>query len=115
MRNSLAKLSAADEGSREIDLEIERDLWHLRHGARKMPKDLQITIPHYTTDLGAAISLVEADVEYEISTLHGVAFASVGLNLADGPEVGERKDGNVPLAVCIAAMALRYRDANGQG
>lgn len=69
-------------------------------------------IPHYTASIDAALTLLDAGVEYEISTLYGQAHVSVGLNLGEGgPESVTRKDGNVPLAICQASLALRARTA----
>lgn len=60
----------------------------------------------YTRSLDAAITLVPEGMEYELSTLYGVARVEVGLN-TDCPERGERKDGNMPCALCAASLRAR--------
>jgi hypothetical protein len=61
----------------------------------------------YTASIDAALTLVPH--EYEITTLYGVARVTVNMNHGDDgqPFCGERRDGNVPLALCIAAMKMR--------
>lgn len=70
------------------------------------------TASAYTASIDAALTSLEAGLEYEISTLYGLAHVSVGLNLSEGgPESVTRKDGNVPLAICQASIARRARNA----
>ena len=57
--------------------------------------------------LDAALTLVESGSEYSISTLFGLATVEVGLNHTDGPVRERRSDGNVCLALCIAALRAR--------
>lgn len=62
-----------------------------------------VQAPRYTSSIDTALTLVPEGVEWSISTLYGVALVDVGLN-SDYPARGRRQDGNVPLALCIAAL-----------
>lgn len=62
-------------------------------------------VPFYTSSIDAALSLVPEGAEYSITTLYGLAMVEVPLNFTDvDPQSATRKDGNVPLAICIAAL-----------
>lgn len=65
--------------------------------------------PKYTCSLDDALTLVPEGMEWSISTLHGIADVEIGLNssLSDAPWRGRRDDGNVPIAICIAALKAR--------
>ena len=127
----IAKLEAATEGSRELDARVhvaiidpevitdpggyrgERPVVKKRASAIFDDKwdwtDIAelISASRYTTSLDVALTLVEPGSEYSISTLYGLATVKIGLNYADGP-IGERRnDGNVCLALCIAALRAR--------
>ena len=120
----IARLEAATEGSRELDAEIwchlESSWKHEGNGIISRTRDYSdktgrrtggcyesLPCPtRYTTSLDAALTLIGEGVEYTISTLYGVAVADVGLN-RDNPERGTRKDGNVPMALCIVALKAR--------
>ena len=77
---------------------------------RREPYNYIIPSPHYTTGLDAALTLVIKDWEYEISTLYGIARVRLPLNASVEPSEGERKDGNVPLAACLAALRARLAE-----
>jgi hypothetical protein len=66
-------------------------------------------LPEYTSSIDAALTLVPEGAEYSISTLYGVAWIELPLNCGDGesPHFVRRKDGNVPLALCIASLKAR--------
>jgi hypothetical protein len=53
----------------------------------------------------AALVLVPPGVEYEISTLYGVAHVELPLN-HEYPETVRRKDGNVALALALAVLRV---------
>lgn len=62
----------------------------------------------YTAGLDAALTLVPDGMEWSLTTLYGEATAEVGLNNTTGMHsTGRRKDGNVAIALCIAALRAR--------
>lgn len=63
----------------------------------------------YTASIDAALTLLGPNPEYEITTLYGVARVGINLNHGDdgSPFYGERLDGNVPIALCTAALKAR--------
>lgn len=65
--------------------------------------------PKYTSSLDAAMTLVSEGCEISITDLYGVAHTEVGLNHNDGPEIGRREDGDLKLALVIAALKFRAR------
>src|SRR5216684_2962906 len=126
----IAKLEAATEGSRELDGDIAEALglpaiattgiFHVqrrenREGyglvdraewGRDLPTYFSWKAPEFTTSLDAALTLVPEGAEYAISTLYGLALAELPLN-SDNPQKAQRRDGNVPLAICCAALKAR--------
>jgi len=68
----------------------------------------------YTKSIDAALSLIERiagpGVEWDATTLYGIARVSVGLNLSAGDETAEDKGGSVPIALCLAAIKIAQRD-----
>lgn len=71
------------------------EMWLIRNGG-------------HLSSIDAALSLVPPGAEYSITTLYGVAHVEMSLNDADGNyQHGRREDGNVPLALCIAALRAR--------
>ena len=114
MKDIIAKLEVAEERSRELDAAIAElvgsascsgGVWPFIPGSQ-----MDREVFHYTTSLDAALTLVPEGAEYRISTLHGYAHVELPLNAADGPEVGHRDDGNIYLALCIAALKARNGD-----
>lgn len=97
----LAALEAATGPSRELDAEIGALL-------PPPPKDNGAVVwwPYYTASIDAALSLVEKGAEYAISTLYGIAQVEMPLNMEE-PHIVRRDDGNVPLAICAAALKAR--------
>lgn len=65
------------------------------------------SVPCFTSSIDAALTLVPEGSEWSASTLYGIARTEVGLNHDGGPFYGERKDGNVAIALCIAALKAR--------
>lgn len=122
----LSALKNAEGPSRELDAEIDAlwrigpldksqkwlwdnfPTWAARKNGRCMAGGIWWLSAEYTSSIDAALTLIEPEVEFEISTLHCIARVSVGLNLSDtGPFCGERADGNIPIAICIAALKAR--------
>ncbi len=64
-------------------------------------------VPAYLRSLDAALTLVLEGLEWELSTLYGIARAAVGLNCQEGPFHGEALDESAPRALCIAALKAR--------
>lgn len=65
-------------------------------------------LPRYTASIDAALTLVPDGMEWSLTTLYGEATAEVGLNNTTGMHsTGRRKDGNVAIALCIAALRAR--------
>lgn len=60
----------------------------------------------YTSNIDAALKLVPKGMEWSISTLYGQALVDVGLNIDETTQV-HRRDGNISLALCIAALKAR--------
>ena len=118
-------LEAAETGSRELDARIYECLGYrvrrrgqsMRHGRRYWRSWVWLNsdnprrweaMSDYTTSIDAALTLLDEGWEYEITTLYGVAHVELPLNASDiDPQIGRRKDDNVPLALCIAALKAR--------
>lgn len=90
------------------------------HETRDATGGRLVSVPAYTASLDAALGLVERvlpGAEYELTTIYGVARATLPLNCSDTvyPETGERKDGNMPLAICAALLkALIAQEGEGR-
>lgn len=65
--------------------------------------------PRYTKSIDDALQLVPEGMEFEITNIYGPARCTMGLNVNDdaGPWYAERLDGNLTLALCIAALKAR--------
>lgn len=136
MDELIAKLEQASEGSRELDCYV----WQALHGkgqpvvvvgppayeerrffCNPSPEihwigfDLLNVAEPFTTSLDAALMLLEPGIEYEISTLYGIAHVTLPLNggYAYPPLTVRRNDGNVILAFCIAALKAREHQPSG--
>ena len=122
----IQRLEAATGPSRELDAEIERAVQRCDPGAWYDAKedcllwdeerDFGSTVayercgqylPDYTASIDAALTLVPDGMEYEITTLYGIARVAVGLNAEPGPFYAEDPSGNVAIALCIAAIKAR--------
>ncbi|HSM79191.1 MAG TPA: hypothetical protein VLT57_16245 [Bryobacteraceae bacterium] len=73
-----------------------------------------VEIPHYSSSIDAALSLVPEWWEYTLTTIYGSAHAEIPLNdTRVDAQNGEHKGGSMPIAVCISALkaiaALRSR------
>ena len=112
----IERLQEASEGSRELDQKVAlaigwtKKKWCSRNwlppGGKNI--DCRSNIPRYTTSIDAALTLLDEWWEYEITTLYGVAHVELPLNASGiDPQIGRRKDGDVPLALCIAALKAR--------
>ena len=71
------------------------------------PRRTRLPIPAYTASLNAAVTLIGDGVEWDMTTLYGVARASVGLNLNKGPHYGKHYGALVPMTICAAALRAR--------
>jgi hypothetical protein len=128
---AIAAVEAATEGSRELDALVAVAVrWR---GDFAFSPDLGITETHsieygetvvisfggwpqwsrpaptYTTSLDAALTLVPEGAKWEVRTLYGIvmrkAYASVSPNHGEGGRFeGKSEDGNVILALCLAAL-----------
>ena len=96
MSDIIEILESADVGSRELDATIE---W----GSPLEPCDWDHDVPHYTTSIDAALTLVPDGWVYSLINDFG------GLNrvrLFDGLNINIEEDGyTMPLSICIAALA----------
>lgn len=98
----IERLEKATGPNRNIDAAIA--IWALETGmginhANGHPKP-------YTASIDAALTLVPEGAEIELTNLHAIARAAVGLN-CDMPEFGEHAGGSLALALCIAALKAR--------
>lgn len=128
MTDLISRLEAAPTGSRELDAEIWeiidnaayiRCWWDARASTSRSWSDetkdekcraaVRRVSPAYTTSLDAALTLVPEGTEYQINNLYGVAQVELPLN-SNSPILVRREDGNVVLALCIAAMKARQAD-----
>jgi hypothetical protein len=99
MKDLIARLEAATEGSRELDEAVSEFVFmETRITPFRRP---------YTTSLDAALTLVREGDEWSVTNLYGFAQAEVGLNDSDGSHTCRRKDDNVVLALCIACLKAR--------
>lgn len=124
----IATLERADGPSREVDAGIaillapktffgkEVREWYATSGCRWLNCETvdgylhsqAAPVPKFTASIDAALTLVPEGVEWELTTIYGEARAEVGLNNTNGMhETGRRKDGNIPIALCIAALKAR--------
>lgn len=117
MKDILSRLETSEAGSRELDEAIARDLgWvetPLVYGSCfKRPDGTRATwldIPHYTTGIDAAMTLIDDAWHYEIHRaghyekwIYDVTVNAEYEGIADTPA----------LAICIAA--LHARRGNGE-
>jgi hypothetical protein len=128
LQSLIDRLGEATGPDRELDVDIalaigfarERDgnYLHTEDGGYVLERDYYDIegsapeLPRYSASIDSALKLLAAGVEWALSTLYGIAHAEVGLNCSDtGPVSVSRNDGNVPLAICQAAIVLRARAA----
>lgn len=105
----IARLEAATEGSRELDLAIYALC--VPESPEKWVRDRPETYaPHYTTSIDAALSLVPETANchgYDRDPKEVVAFVSRN-HVKDGHWLKEGcHPTSVPLALCIAALRAR--------
>jgi hypothetical protein len=93
MSDIIARLETATEGSRELDAEIGRMFGAPRYTRNAPNIPNQPVWPNYTTSIDAALALVPEGVKWW-SILYEAAQAGDDL-------------GNLPLAICIAALRAR--------
>ena len=122
MKELIAKLEKASEGSRELDCDIPESLgWPVR---RKPPsyknpwcrapewKSIR-TVPHYTTNIDAALQLVPEGFQWEvrhIPTDEGSNYSAQ----ANWQPTGRCYAATPALALCIAALKARMAE-EGRG
>ena len=113
MTDLITELESAPEESRELDVAIARSLGRNTYG-----EDQEVTladgnktlepIPHYTTSLDAAVTLVPEEWHWEITDI-GTAW--VGTHLTAQKVVKFAANAATPaLALCIAALKARQAD-----
>ena len=64
-------------------------------------------LPHFTSSIDAAMTLVPKGMEKDFTDLYGVARVSVGINAEPGPFYGTHEGGSLAIALCIAALRAR--------
>ena len=129
----IERLEAAETGSRELDMMVlaalvgdgayveqsrfngawcvyceNGDLWEPNRSPHRidLPRNQSLFCP--TTSIDAALTMLDEWWEYEITTLYGIAHVELPLNASDiDPQIGRRKDDNVPLALCAANLRAR--------
>lgn len=127
----IARLEMATEGSRELDADIFIETAGIPEGSRidrnggvvgwwppNSGYQYAREVPHYTTSLDAALTLVPRKVDYElkiIGTPDGETYTVAGIRWweiarADAPANWQHRDGNKlhpAHALCIAALKTR--------
>ena len=113
----IEKLEAATEGSRELDGEIIMEVcedaivapWptedyalHVFHGDELLGAN-KAELPHYTTSIDAAITLIEKGSRWEIQQDRTASFASV-----DGVQSG--RCSSSAIAICIASLKAQEHE-----
>ncbi len=111
----IARLEAAEAGSRELDYAIKvwlepiDDYWAIRVAA------------DWTTSLDAALALAERVLgtgqEYEITTLYNIARVTLNMNHGEesGPFYGSNDCCVVPLAICAATLRAKLDGYAAEG
>jgi hypothetical protein len=121
MEDLIARLKAAQEGSRELDVEIERAEWRRRHGDRPMPKDLLISIPKYTRSIDAALTLLPREwLIFEMTQWEGDSgdwwefqLVQRGRSLDETEWIEPDRGNHTPaLALCVAALMALAADTS---
>lgn len=111
MQDLIERLEKAKEGSRELDVEIairfhpKGDIIRLFH-EQGLFKQSDSRIPHYTTSIDAALTLVKPDWIWNIQS-DGFCFIDTGEEIIEG-----HRDTTAALALCIAALKAR-ESSNG--
>lgn len=114
----IAKIAAAHEGSRDLDLDIGRrdgTPWRwLDRGTDTVTWDQYgrgavgnpvCGLENFSTSIDDALVLVPAGAEFSITTLYGPVLVEMPLNFGDQPSsVVQRADGNIALAICECAL-----------
>lgn len=100
MKDLIAKLESATEGSRELDRAIHSHI-------RGVEEFLLSTWPAYTTSLDAALTLVPEGWHWNVGD---VGLAWVGTHESATKIVRHDGDAHTPaLALCIAALKARAK------
>lgn len=108
----IARLEAAEAGSRELDWAVGAALFTGVRGC---------AAPNATTSLDAALALAERvlgrDQEYEITTLYNIARVTLNMNHDDvsGPFYGSNECCVVPLAICAATLRAKLDGYAAEG
>ena len=114
----IQRLEQAEEGSRELNAEIHMRVVHPGNWVNKIL--LAEELPHYTTDLCEAISLIPPYMSYELMRSSendekgGIPFTLARLwdwRFAPGPENEWSSQGQRELPLQIVIAALRAREA----
>lgn len=113
LENSTLTPSRYYAGCAELDAEIEQAILgdflskcEVKNGRYHHPEFGLIARPQeYTGSIEAALSVIPKGVEFEITNIHGVARATVGLN-AENPTHAHHEGGSLPTAICAAALRL---------
>lgn len=104
MKDLIAKLEAATEGSRELDLEI----WN---GIERQPLvdgENGATVANYTASIDAALTLAPEGWDFDVSSMEGKSSAHVSRPVAFNKWFSNLGQGGTPaLSICIAALKAR--------
>ncbi len=87
-----------------------------REGGYPAGQGLHDSVPRYTASMDAVRSLIDPNDEWELTTLYGVARATVGLNRdhqTSWPGYGEHKGGDPVRALLSAALKARNPSHEG--
>lgn len=118
MAELIAKIAAAHDGSRELDLDIGRrdgTPWRwLDRGTDTVTWDQYgrgavgnpvCGLENFSTSIDDALVLVPAGAEFSITTLYGPVTVEMPLNFTGKTSsIVTRKDGNIALAICECAL-----------
>lgn len=121
MNDLIAKLEAATEGSRELDLRISYEINPPRYAITAEPVELDVWLAEggarsYTTSLDAALTLVPEGWRWTVANpgydkgvyQGGRALADLHHPLSSGGGPNAKAFGATPaLALCIAALRAR--------
>ncbi len=124
MTSLIARLQAATEPDRELDLAISMAVnyrgmfgktdWKFNGEPNEIRSPTggilcaRQFVPYWTESIDAALGLVPDGAEWELTTIYHIAQCEVGLNNSDGvTHTGRRKDMNCALAICEAALKAR--------
>lgn len=129
LSNLIARLEAGEGPSRELDLQIQVALkrtdpsafynekddcasWHEVHefGSTTASELVGGFLPHYTSSLDAAVSLVPEGMRWAVLQLPDGTYDAAVSPIGVPPLLKERESPTPALALCIAALKVREND-----